>query len=580
MALQAWSQAGLQQALIFAGHWKFWKIVIPIVVISTSVAILFSLTEASQYLSASGISYAPDSSSVPAKSHILESSYVPTNTHVTGSPHTSRNSAVAASQSAATGLPPKQWDVDGWPVAEVQPPLLRKDRRFVVIVPATGPDPNLCKTVLSAIALGYPSPIIVGWGVDHRIITKWNGGPNLVKVPAVLDYLDSALRHDAHPSEKLEHDDIVLIVDAYDIWFQLPPEVMLKRYHAINEKAMHRLSAQWNGQNSGDMPMRQTVVAGSEKNCWPRPWIGSNIQCPSLPDSPAREDLYGPMTDNNQTERHNLRPRYINGGVYIGQAADVRRMFRRAHSIMLEEINNGKQLRSEQGLTGQVFGEQEVWRQWRRDNSQTKDEAIASALIQRDFEYHIGLDYFQVLTSQTHDAAGDGNIILLNNQSAINKHSAELNISPVRLRGIPDDINSTRNPLVGLVDQPAWGEMPLYADFFTESIPVILHHNGKGPGQKQLRQDWWHLPWFFKYLRQLVQRHLIPSEPAVLSTVETKDGTITYRPLDAEKLGKKPRMMKDSATERLKEADFDTICGAPNEPWWDEVFRDGLGSLL
>lgn len=88
------------------------------------------------------------------------------------------------------------------------------------------------------------------------------------------------------------------------------------------------------------------------------------------------------------------------------------------------------------------------------------------------------------------------------------------------------------------------------------------------------------MPWFFKHLRQLVQRRLMPGEPAVLATVETENGPITYRPLDAETLGKKPRWTKGSATERLEEVEFDAICGAPNEPWWDEVFRDGQGTLV
>ncbi|CAM1508802.1 Fc.00g056500.m01.CDS01 [Cosmosporella sp. VM-42] len=530
------------------------KILVLLVIISVSVAVLFSLTQASQYLTI-----------IPGGSHAHNGSDAP------DSPRVSEDSTVPKGQS-------KQWDVDEWPVTEAPPAPMRNNRRFVVIVPATSPDPNLCKMVLSAMALGYPSPIIVGWGMDYRSVTKWDGGPNLIKVPAVLGYLDSVLRHDAHPSEKLEHDDIVLIADAFDVWFQLPPEVLLKRYHAINEQAITRLREQWHGK--GHMPLQQTIVAGSEKNCWPRPSVGSNIQCPSLPDSPIREDLYGTETDKNQTDRHNLRPRYINGGVYIGQANDVRRWFRRASNIMMEGINNGKKLRSEQGLTGQVFGEQEIWRQWRRDNAETKNEPIASTLIQRDFEYHIGLDYFQVLSAQTHDAGNDGRIVVLSNQTDIDRHSAELNISPVRLRGIPDDVRTAQNPLENLIERPDWGEMPLYVDFYTESVAVILHHNGKGPGQKKRRKDWWALTWYFKYLRRLVQRRLMPGEPALLATVETENGIITYRPLDAEKLGKKPRIMRDLATERLIETEFDAICGAPNEPWWDEVFRDGQGNLV
>lgn len=522
-------------------------------------------------------SLAHDGSHAPGSSHIPESPDPSENTAVDESPDIPESPAIPESESKPVIPPPKQWHVSGWPIPEVPPLPLRNDRRFVVIVPVTSPSANLCKVMFSAMALGYPAPIIVGWGMDYRALTKWDGGPNLIKLPAVLGYLDLVLRDDAHPSEKLEDDDIVIIVDAFDVWFQLPPEVLLQRYHNINENANARLREQWQG--PGPMPMQQTIVAGSEKNCWPRPWIDdNNLQCPYLPDSPIREDLYGPETDKNQTIRHDLRPRYINGGVYMGKAGDMRRLFRRATGTMMGNIDKGKHLISEQGVTGQVFGEQEVWRQWRRENPAPMSEALA--LVERDFEYHIGLDYYQVITVQTQNGDDDGRILTLNNQTAIDEYSQGLGIQPVRLRGVPDDIRTAQNPLEGLVDKPDWGEMPLYADFYTESVPVILHHNGIGEGQKARRQDWWHMPWFFKHLRQLVQRRLMPGEPAVLATVETENGPITYRPLDAETLGKKPRWMKGSATERLEEVEFDAICGAPNEPWWEEVFRDGQGTLV
>ena len=384
-----------------------------------------------------------------------------------------------------------KWELTGWPVESDPPPPVRKHRRFIILLPATSPNPNLCKTILSAIALGYPAPIIVGWGLDHTTVTKWEGGRNLIKVPAVLDYLDAALRADAHPSEKLEHDDIVVIADSYDVWFQLPPEVLLTRYHEINEKAEARLRQQWSG--TDPMPMGQTIIAASEKNCFPRPDWGSDIQCPTLPDSPIRGDLYGPDTDKSQKDKYYLRPRYINGGMYMGPAGDVRDWFRRAHNIMQAKIGEGTKFRSEQGITGQVFGEQEVWREWRRANPHTNDRSmLAPDLLQRDFEFGIGLDYHQTISAQTMHSEEDGRIIKLDNQTAINQYSEELGISPVRLMGVSKDLKETRIPGADLIDEPRWGEMPLYANFYTESVPVILHHNSED--HKGFREEWWHLP--------------------------------------------------------------------------------------
>ncbi|KAL6400100.1 hypothetical protein AUP68_15792 [Ilyonectria robusta] len=570
-------KVGLQNGVNFPGLQKILKLLAVLVAASISIGLWFTFARLTPPSVIPSGSLAHDGSDAPGSSPLSERPDASENPPVDESPVIPESTPIPEGESKPAIPPPKQWDVSGWPMPEDPPRPLRNDRRFVVIVPATSPSVDLCKVMFTAMALGYPAPILVGWGMDHRTLTKWDGGQNIIKVPAVLGYLDSVLRADAHPSEKLEDDDIVLIVDAFDVWFQLPPEVLLQRYHNINENANARLREQWQG--PGPVPMYQTVVAGSEKNCWPRPWIdGNNLQCPYLPDSPIREDLYGPETDKNQTISHDLRPRYINGGVYMGEAGDMRRLFRRGTGTMMEKIDKGMHIMSEQGITGQVFGEQEVWRQWRRENPAPMSAALA--LVERDFEYHIGLDYYQVITVQTQNGKDDGRILTLNNQTAIDEYSQDLGIQPVRLQGVPDDIRTARNPLEGLVDKPDWGEMPLYADFFTESVPVILHHNGIAEGQKARRWDWWHMPWFFKHLRQLLQRRLMPGEPAVLATVQTENGPITYRPLDAETLGKKPRWMKSSVFERMEEVEFDAICGAPNELWWDEIFRDGQGPLV
>ncbi|KFA79345.1 hypothetical protein S40288_03530 [Stachybotrys chartarum IBT 40288] len=456
-----------------------------------------------------------------------------------------------------------------------------KHRRFSMVIPVTSSSPDLCKTIVTGLALGYPSPIIINWHIDYHAITKWDGGKNLPKIPGFVNYLDAAMHPDVHPSERLEEDDIVLMVDAFDVWFQLPAEVMLRRYHEINEQANARLRRQWKGPDP--MPMFQTVVAASGKNCHPQPASGSNLHCDKLPISPLRDDLYGPETDKNLTNPRDNRPRYINGGVYIGPAGDMRRLFRRAMQKMEAGINQGVHLFSEQGVPGEVLGEQEVWRQWRRDNEVTGDDAMA--LMDRDFEYHFGLDYAQTLSVQTYwtdtpDGLFDGAFVTLNNQTSIDEYSKQLGISPVRLKGVPEDIKRAQHPLAHISeDPPDWGDMPLYADFFTESVPVIVHHNGF----KDRRTKWWTRPWFHRPLRHLLTSHMAPIDPAVpLATVEEEDSTTKYWFLEAEHTDRRPRRMNDTARARLRSMNFGELCHFEDKSdvhWWEEVFRDAEGPL-
>ena len=466
---------------------------------------------------------------------------------------------------------------------EASEPVFSKDRRLVIIVPVNQPSPDLCKFMVSAIALGYPPPIIVNWGRDPYEMSKWEGGPNLSKISGIMRYLDAALHQDAHPDEWLHEDDVVVIADGFDVWFQLPPEVLIMRYHEINARANARLREQWTHEEP--MPMQQTVVVSAQKRCWPSVEEGSNLHCDELPESPLREDLYGPETDKILGPKifSNFRPRYINGGVYIGAAGALRRMFRRAYDKVDSETSKGVHLFSEQGISGEVLGEQETWRNWRREIQLASAGAVD--LMERDFEYHIGLDYAQELSYPTCHSEKDGWIVPLNRRDLVDTHSFDRGITPVRVIGVPEDVRAASNPLQGLVEAPDWGNMPLYVDFFTETIPVLLHHNAWKDDLKQRRIWWWDQTWFFPHLRELLARHLTPAPLEPLATVNLDGRDVTYWASHSGNLKRKPRLLIDKAFEPLNEIEWDAVCRDPEENvswekhWWDEVFRDGKGPL-
>jgi hypothetical protein len=477
-----------------------------------------------------------------------------------------------------------------WPTSTHPPALRDTDRRFAFVIPANNPSPELCKTIITGLALGYPSPVIINWGVDHRPLTHWAGGRNLPKVPGFVAYLEAAMHPNAHPSERLEEDDIVLLVDGYDIWFQLPAQVMLERYHKINKEANERMQKEWNKNRRGRMPMRQTIIAASGKRCDSKlEKKGTKMQCDVWPESPLRKDLYGPDTDKDEIHWENVRPRWINGGVYMGPAGDLRRLFRRSLFTLQTGIGKGIKMRSEQSLTAEVIAEQEVFRQWQRSNNRPRNGM--AELMSDKLEYYIGLDYAQELSGQTQwaqDSEGrdHGAFVTLGNQTLIDQHSEALGISPTRLQGLPDDIKSAPNPLAALQPGANWTNMPLYADFFTESVPAILHHNGVG-GLKRHRSSWWDRPWYYHHLRKLLQIRMRavgqPEEP--LATVKTDGGRVRYWAASAEDSSKYPRQMKKSAKDRLEKMKFGDICRhkypapkGPNQEWWEEVFRDTGGS--
>ncbi|OBS26130.1 hypothetical protein FPOA_00073 [Fusarium poae] len=451
------------------------------------------------------------------------------------------------------------------------------DRKFAFIIPATSSSPDLCKTIITALALGYPSPVILNWGAD--LPSRWSGSQNLAKAPGIVNYLDTVMNPDAHPSERLREHDIVLITDGYDVWFQLPAQILLERYHKINKEANERLYKQWN--KRGPMPMRQTTLFAIGKRCFPQSLdSGSDLWCDEWPVNPTEPDLDDTDAEKNGTDNS----RWIDDGVIIGPAGDIRRFLRQALAKQERGSSLDYHMDSSKDAIGETMVEQEILRQWQRESEVPRQEVMN--VINSNFEFHAGLDYGQEISAQTMwtqelDGTDHGDFVRLGDQSDIEQHSETLGIVLARIKGIPEDIKSAKNPLNDLVGGANWTNMPLYTDFYTNSVPVILHHNG---GENK-QSTWWTKPWYHQHLRALVKSGMgrgHPDEP--LATVKLRNGRIRYWTLSAEERDRYPRHFNGTANGRLKKMEFGNICRhekkaplGPNQQWWEEVFRDTGG---
>ncbi|KAK2592343.1 hypothetical protein QQS21_009962 [Conoideocrella luteorostrata] len=473
-------------------------------------------------------------------------------------------------------------------------------RRFALLVPANKPGPDLCKMVASATVLGYPSPILINWGQDFSNSVSRSWGAYLAKITGTLDYLDHVTQPNTHRGERLDDDDLVLMVDAYDIWFQLPPDTLLQRYHQTNHDANSRLAAQW--KNSNRMPMKQTIIAAAQKRCFPTMESGSNLYCDDLPQSNLRSDLYGSPTDTDSEKKyyHNVRPRFLNSGTFMGPVGDMRRYLRRVKQRMERVIAEHLDFEGDQGIFGEIFGEQELWRKWRRDqerlsslNDTFKPSDIRSpALWQRDFEFHVGLDYSQQMFLPTVYAEDDGLFLSLENRSFIQQQSSKLGIDPVRLDGIPNDISQTLNDVADVLpngvatdtDGIGWERMSLYADFYTASIPALLHHNAWKDNAKARRTRWWDQTWYFPHLRHMLERRLKSHKRGAIGRVSRQNTEVAYYPPGSDLKSNLPRVYsRDRLKDGFQVVTLDEACRYPdessNKAWYDEVLRDRRGPI-
>ncbi|RSL81940.1 hypothetical protein CDV31_016984 [Fusarium ambrosium] len=468
-------------------------------------------------------------------------------------------------------------------------------RKFVIVLPVDDSSHDLCKVVSSIVALGYPAPVIVNWKRDFHTDTEGIGPSQLGKITGTLDFLEWATGQDAPDQDRLGDDDLVLMLDAHDIWMQLPPSVLLYRYFSSNQRANKRLMDKYGFDKN---VIEQTIVFSAQKGCIaPRDKI-SNLYCYDVPDSTLPPYVFGFLTDYKIGRWKFMRPKFVNSGSFLGPAGDMRRCFQRAKGKMdrdFIEISSREDLAGDQGIFAEVFGEQELWRKRARLDELADDDAVKTTAIwsQNEFEYHIGLDYTQELFYPTCYSEEGGYFVPIDNSSVMEKESSNAGVSPPRIRSIPADISKADFPLAKLSGTPdkdlTWGKVPLYVDFWTTAIPVAIHHNAWRHGLKSRRTKWWDKTWYFPYLRDLLEVQMYANRTTTpLATLDAKNGSLKIRPYHGEGEPKASLLFgknKETRSQQLRAADWNTVCSNSNATaeaeahWYDEVFRDGNGSL-
>ncbi|KAL2211420.1 hypothetical protein CC79DRAFT_200604 [Sarocladium strictum] len=482
--------------------------------------------------------------------------------------------------------------------------ILPGTKRFVVVILANGPGTSICKVMMSAIAMGYPMPVIVNW--DQQLddyfpsyVRKTNPdhiGPELLKIVSALEYLDEVSQKTANRHERLDEDDLVLFVDSSDIWFQVPPEVLIRRYHQQNEEANNRMLQLWPGEK-GDMPMHQSIIMPAQKKCDPLPGGAYDLKCDKLPDSPLRWDLYGWGTDPSPKKfdkpsadaYSKVRPKFLDNGAILGTVEDLRKYLRKSKAKMDEKTaTDRRQVRSAKGMMAEIFGEQEVFRTWQRKGRESWSNPGELFIMQNEYEYGVGLDYKQQISVSTEFGEKHGDIVAMNDTKLIDEQSRERGIK-TRLHGVPPDIEQATNPLSRLEqfqdkNVTAWGDLPMYADFYTASVPAMVHHNAHSENLENRQTLWWNRMWYFPYLRDLVNARLESNSTDPIVEIRARNGRkAKYFPLQADRAKRRPRIFYQGFGKvGLMGAQWDQMCMSDTGStvhWTEEVFRDGKGAL-
>ncbi|KAF2159229.1 hypothetical protein M409DRAFT_71216 [Zasmidium cellare ATCC 36951] len=473
-------------------------------------------------------------------------------------------------------------DIPSQEVDEVSEAIL-DPANLHLLIPASAPDPNFCKAVLSAGILGYPAPVIidVDEGSDAGLYTKLSGVKNYLKK------LDTS--HD---------EDLVLLVDGYDIFMQSRPQTLIDRYFGINVNADERIATQLKGA-AEDNDIRQEIIFGAQKRCWP--WSETDPACYAMPPSSLPKDIYGPNTDTDIGNELNpyikFRPRYLNSGVVLGSVRAMKKLFSQALEILQYEAN----MLSDQHIFSHILGDQELWREAIRRDSLSGHEKLldtikdfvpntkfntthldlvrikAAMRKEKSYEFHIGLDYASELGLSTVFAEDETAWLTWSNTNQLLQADQTLNITPSasQLQNLSTDISTTLPPFwtfnveKSLQRWKPWTDIPLFTNIPTGVVPAIIHHNAHREGREALRHTWWPETWFYTSARILYDAWVYePLAPIAFS------GGRDWWPAEKWKGGAKNWTRKaDGMKWEEQWVRFESVCGEFHE----EVFGDGRG---
>ncbi|WYZ34307.1 hypothetical protein EsH8_I_000583 [Colletotrichum jinshuiense] len=479
-------------------------------------------------------------------------------------------------------------------------------RRLRLFMPADGPNINLCKTVMSAVALGYPMPTMLNWGGEFNRPDWHFAGSHIAKLESLLAVIDALYEDDGGD---VDENDLVLLVDAYDVWFQLPPSVLIERFHRLNRDADARARQQWESRGlKPDFPIQppsQSIVVTTAKDCQPDWESGSSPRYEYWPDSPLPSDFYGERTDrvlpyafDSARKYKKIRPRCVNSGMIMGTIGSLRGALRKCKDKVDEAAASGRQLWSDQALFAEVIGDQEVWRHWVRGLASTWNGFVSNdhpgalpkevrriageALAGERFEFGIGLDYDFATIPPTCSSEDDGFFVKLDDAEAVRKGSETAGVpGDVRVKGIPPELKDAAQPLSGL----GWGNVSLYTDFFFGTTPVGIHHNAYIFGLKPWRlENWWNMTWFYPHLRDLVGNALESNRkltPLARLPIHGDAGNEMIYWASEEGAGSKAVRVFDGSGKEAKFASigWDDVCQKGDEKWYNVLFGDGQGPL-
>ncbi|KKK17956.1 hypothetical protein P175DRAFT_0456129 [Aspergillus ochraceoroseus IBT 24754] len=422
--------------------------------------------------------------------------------------------------------------------------LQKTNPSFHLVLPATRKSSALCRTLASAMILNYPPPTLVRYG---RALPEHSTEYDFMvdRITGIYNFLEYTPR--------LQDNDIVLIVDGFDIFFQLPPEVLITRFQDLLRENNAKLRKKY-GMVTVERPFRkegvetlqkysQRVIFSAGKECFPG--LPLDAGCVTVPRSSLPPDAYGWKTD---TRGPLTRPRWLKPGAAIGQVADLKLIY----AQVLRYVEEHRNVHGDYLALTQMYGRQEYVRELERLRTTSgfkerlyrwigiSEAANMTSVPPRldsgqRYEYGIGVDFESRLFFNAFNSKQDVEWLKYNNVSKTSSVQMEHHVPRERRLILPDDLsednvcnpftqpkfgkNEYLNPpwnetLDELPNNRSWNNIPLMTNVHSASVPVLVHMNIKDDRnvertvERNLRDTWWSKMWFHPWARALLRKYM------------------------------------------------------------------------
>lgn len=259
-------------------------------------------------------------------------------------------------------------------------------------------DFDFCKTTMSAMIMNYPPPTVVNLLERPDKVPDWEQE----KLRGVLAYLQD--------SKIIKDNDLVMLVDGKNTWFQLPSEIMVKQYTHIIDDANRRMQRMYGG------IFTQTIIFGARKDC-----DGDDEACRHVPASILPENMY--HAGQSVADKPALSPaKYLNANMVMGPVKDLEVLFQAVAKVL-----EGKtQFATAQSVLTGLYSEQMLAREMLKMEkrplilkiydrfitkltgfTQQADSRSFARQSDRQYEFSMGLDYTHALFQPLTDCMED-----------------------------------------------------------------------------------------------------------------------------------------------------------------------------